>query len=104
MLPRVSVRLTILSLVALASISTAADWPRFRGPNGSGISDDKNIPVQWTEKDIAWKVELPGMGTSSPIVSKGRLFIHASATDGSSRSLLCLDAVTGKTQWTKTIP
>src|SRR5262245_44346637 len=104
MLPRIAARLTILASLILALPVSAGDWPRFRGPNGTGISDDKNIPVQWTEKDITWKVPIPGLGNGSPIVSKDRVFVHTAAADGSTRSLICLEAATGKTLWTKTIP
>ena len=82
MLPRLPARLAILSLVVLTSASSAGDWPRFRGPNGSGVSDDKNIPVQWTPKDVAWKVPIPGLGNGSPIVSKGRVFVHTAVDLG----------------------
>src|SRR5436190_3070580 len=100
---RISARPALLSWVVLAGVSLAADWPRFRGPNGAGVSADKNVPVQWTAQDVAWKTPMPGVGNSSPIVSKGRVFVHASANDGSSRSLLCLDAGTGKVLWTKLV-
>jgi len=54
---------------AAADRAAAADWPRFRGPNGTGISADKDVPVQWSEKEgILWKTPIPGRGNSSPIV------------------------------------
>lgn len=101
---RFPARLATLCLVVVGGLAAAADWARFRGPNGAGISDDKNIPVQWTEKELAWKVTLPGIGNSSPIISKDRIFVHAASAKGDERSLICLDAATGKTVWTKTIP
>ena len=57
-------------VVVLSSASTqAADWARFRGPDGQGISPDKGLPVTWSEtENVLWKTELPGAGTSSPIV------------------------------------
>jgi outer membrane protein assembly factor BamB len=99
-------RLVLLCAVALsiADSGRAADWPRFRGPNGEGISLDKDVPVKWTDKDIVFKVSIPGLGHAGPIVSKGRVFIHTSTKDGGERALLCLDASTGKTLWTKTVP
>jgi outer membrane protein assembly factor BamB len=51
-----------------------------------------------------WKVEIPGLGRSSPIVTGGKLFIQTASTDGKKRSLLCLDAASGKTIWTKDVP
>ncbi|MCH2375156.1 MAG: serine/threonine protein kinase, partial [Planctomycetes bacterium] len=41
------------------------NWPRFRGPDGSGISDEKGVPLHWDEEDFVWKTELPGIGQSS---------------------------------------
>ena len=43
----------------VSSQSTGHSWSRFRGPNGSGLSDDARIPTQWSESDnLAWKVKL----------------------------------------------
>jgi outer membrane protein assembly factor BamB len=51
-------------------------WMRFRGPNGSGVSEDRGLPLQWTAtRNVVWKTELPGAGTSSPIVVGGRVYL-----------------------------
>jgi len=65
-----STRLPLFVLFVSSMISGAADWPRFRGPNGSGIApDDKPVPVEWSAtKNLKWKTALPGPGSSSPIV------------------------------------
>ncbi|HZZ79379.1 MAG TPA: PQQ-binding-like beta-propeller repeat protein [Gemmataceae bacterium] len=81
-----------------------AKWERFRGPNGAGVSDDKNIPITFGPKDnLLWKTELPGGGNSSPIVWGQRLFLHTASRDAKSRSLLCIDTANGKILWQKTI-
>jgi hypothetical protein len=54
--------------IALGSSLRAENWPRFRGPNGTGIATDKDIPIEWTETCFWWKTALPGGGHSSPIV------------------------------------
>src|SRR5215813_2481617 len=91
--------------LALCGTARASDWPRFRGPNGTGISTAKDIPLTWTDKEnVLWKVPLPGVGNGSPIVSRGRVFLQASAANGSGRMLLCLDAASGKTLWTQKVP
>jgi outer membrane protein assembly factor BamB len=89
-----------LLLSAFAAISvTAADWTRFRGPNGDGTASDP-IPLKWTKKDnVRWAQELPGSGNSSPIIVKGKLFLQTASGDGSKRALVCLDAATGKPVW-----
>ena len=83
----------------------AADWPRFRGPNGTGVSTDKDVPVQWSDKDgVLWKVPIPGRGNSSPIVWGDRLFVQSAAEDGAERWLFCLNANSGEMIWKKTAP
>jgi outer membrane protein assembly factor BamB len=100
--------LAVLGLVGsclLVLSAQAADWPRFRGPNGTGIAADKDVPVEFgNDKNILWKVEIVGRGHSSPIVSKGRIFLQSSSDDQIGRYLICLDAATGKTIWSKAFP
>ena len=94
-----------LLLAAVFCIAGADNWERFRGPNGTGTSADKNVPLTFgTSENVVWKVELPGSGNSSPIVWGKRLFLHAAGADGASRSLLCLDTADGKILWRKSIP
>jgi outer membrane protein assembly factor BamB len=84
--------------------NTAA-WDRFRGPNGTGTSDDKDIPLTFgPDKNMLWKVALPGAGNSSPIIWGKHLFLHSTSKDGKQRSLLCLDTADGKIRWEKSIP
>ncbi len=78
-----------------------ANWPRFRGPNGTGVSADKGIPVAWTKDNILWKVPLPGAGNSSMAVWGKRLFLQT-ATD-KDRLLLCLDVTGGKELWRRSM-
>lgn len=41
----------------------AGNWPQWRGPLGTGISDEKNVPLNWSAtKNVKWKVELPAEG------------------------------------------
>ena len=66
-----AVLLTITSLVL-----TAADWTRFRGPNGAAVSQESNLPTKWSDEDgVVWKRELPGPGSSSPITVGDRIFL-----------------------------
>jgi outer membrane protein assembly factor BamB len=97
--------LAVVSLLTTLAATHAADWPRFRGPNGTGVAADTTIPVRFKEGDgILWKVPLPGVGNSSPVISRGKLFVQSASKDGRERMLLCLDAATGKTLWTRTTP
>ena len=96
--------LTILAITWLGlATAPAADWTRFRGPNGSGIAP-KDVPVQVsTSNNLLWKVPIPGQGHSSPIIVGNKLFLQSAATDGSKRMLLCLDATTGKLLWIREV-
>ncbi len=97
-------RFLLLGLaVYLSTVLQAADWTRFRGPNGSGASQD-DLPSEWKESDYAWKVAIPGDGHSSPIVSKGKIFLQSASSDGQKRNLICFDATTGKILWNKDVP
>lgn len=75
-------------------------WSRFRGPNGEGISTLRGVPTEWTESDYEWVVELPGRGNSSPVVWGDRLFVTSGMEDGT-RTLFCLNAITGKVLWSE---
>ena len=95
-----------LTFLLLATTVLAADndWPRFRGPNGSGISDAATVPVTWTDKDYNWKITLPGTGHSSPVIVGNRLFVTCADAAAATRIVLCLDAATGKTIWQRAFP
>ncbi|HVS38380.1 MAG TPA: PQQ-binding-like beta-propeller repeat protein, partial [Gemmataceae bacterium] len=96
---------TLCGLLSAASAGAADDWPRFRGPNGTGVSADTDVPVQWSAaQGILWKVPVPGRGNSSPIIWGDKLFIQSSAADASERWLLCFNAVTGELLWKRPAP
>lgn len=89
----------VASLIATTSAS-AQEWARFRGPNGTGISQAKSIPTTWTEKDYNWKVALPGgTGHSSPVVWGDKVFLLSADPDNATRYMLCYDATNGKQLW-----
>src|SRR5216683_6612550 len=65
---------------------SAADWPQWRGPQGSGIADEKDLPEQWSAtENVAWKAKLGGVGVSSPIVSGNAVFVTSQIGTGVSR-------------------
>ena len=90
-------------------------WNRFRGPNGTGVSSDKNIPAKWSEtENLRWKTQLPGAGSSSPILTKDFVFVSSYSGYGEpgagqrdekslKRHFSCIDRQTGKVLWSKTI-
>ena len=105
----------LLLAVSLGPLLSAAHWPQFRGADGSGVSPDRSVPVEWSDQEnLRWKSELPGPGNSSPIVWGGRVFLTSYSGYGADRTdpgeladlkrhVLCLDARTGKTLWSRTV-
>jgi outer membrane protein assembly factor BamB len=103
-----------LTLLALCVTSVGAgDWPQFRGPNGDGISTEGPIPAEWdVAKNVKWKADLPGKGSSSPIVLGERVFVTCYSGYGDepggddaklARHLVCVDKTSGDIAWTKTV-
>jgi outer membrane protein assembly factor BamB len=84
-------------LVVGNTTSLASDWAQFRGPNGSGLANTLDLPVQFgPTKNVVWKASLPP-GHSSPVLTKDRIFLTGYG-DGE-LLVLCLDRATGKILW-----
>lgn len=82
----------------------AEDWTRFRGNDGQGLAESV-VPVSWGATDhVAWKLDLPGAGSSSPIVVGDKVFVTCYSGDtGQKRHVVCIDANTGKQLWDQSI-
>lgn len=95
---------SMLFLFCTVSVSARGqeNWPRFRGAGGAGISDQKGLPVAWSDDDYAWKTKLPGLGHSSPCVWREHLFLTTAEGEGSKRTLLAFDTKNGELRWSKT--
>lgn len=100
-----------------SAIDAADSWMQFRGPNGSGVSNDSApLPRRWSKtQNLAWKSELLGPGASSPITVGQRVFVtcysgYGTPDDGErdisklQRHLCCYDLSTGDLKWQKGIP
>jgi outer membrane protein assembly factor BamB len=91
-------------LLALAFTSTlfaaAPDWPRFRGPNGSGLGGTLSLPEKPTAADVRWKTKLPAEGHSSPVIVGDRIFVTCAEKATGKRTLVCVSAKDGKIVWT----
>ena len=117
----------IIACAGLSVVGPAAaqNWPRFRGPNGSGITDSDPLPTTWDAvkgDGVLWKAALPGVGHSSPVVWGDRIFVTtalSSATntnynpkaEGTQPStdesihewrVLALDKQSGRVVWSRT--
>ena len=80
------------------------NWPRFRGPEGLGISYYSNIPSSWngkTGENILWKTPIPLPGENSPIVWGKRIFL--TGANDKKREVYCFDTDTGKLLWQKPV-
>ncbi|HBY59438.1 MAG TPA: hypothetical protein DEH78_06420 [Solibacterales bacterium] len=87
--------------LTLGTTLLAADWPRYRGPNGDGVSAEKNLPAEiGVEKNVVWKTATL-KGHSSPIVVGGRVLF--TGWEGDERAVLCYDAAKGTQLWRKGI-
>src|SRR5579862_6597738 len=97
-------RLLLPALLLSVSSVLADDWPQFRGPSGSGAGAGAAAPVEWGPgKNVRWRTPLDGTGSSSPIVSRGRVFVTVATEKGRKRSLVCLDRNAGTLLWTRTV-
>src|SRR5262249_50257649 len=66
----------VLALFASALVSAAQEWPQFRGTKSGVAVDDAALPDQWsTTEGVVWKLDVPGRGWSSPIVTGDHVFI-----------------------------
>jgi len=73
---RRTIALSLLSALAAGSIAAAGDWPSWRGPGNSGFAPAADPPLQWSEeRNVRFKVDVPGRGLASPIVANGRVYL-----------------------------
>lgn len=91
-------------------------WPQFRGKGGVAAIDGADFPLTWSaDRNLKWKTELPGPGSSSPIFWDKQLFVtcytgygidekNVGKADQLGRALICLDRMSGKILWKKSVP
>jgi len=80
-------------------------WPRFRGPMGSGISADPDMPTSWnatTGEGVAWKVKVPLPGKNSAVCWQDNVFVTGATEER--REIYCFDADTGDLRWARETP
>lgn len=93
-------RALLLPLIALSL--SGADWPQFRGPNGSGwCASCGRLPAEFGPgKNVVWKTATPP-GKSSPILAGDRIFL--TAAEGDELITMCLSRATGQVQWRRSV-
>ena len=68
--------LTAAFALAASTVLAAEDWPMWRGPAQNGVSSDKALPLTWTAtENVTWKVAVPTVSGSTPIVSGNTVFL-----------------------------
>lgn len=81
---------------------SAEDWPSWRGPSGTGISSETNLPTEWSpEKNVAWKLALPGPAGATPVVWGKQIFL-TSVNDAGELLLMSVDT-SGKLLWQQVV-
>jgi outer membrane protein assembly factor BamB len=94
------VGLTLCSLIA----ASAQEWTRFRGPNGTGLSRAKHLPVKWSDGEYLWRAALPGTGHSSPVLWGERVFVTSADPAAGHFTVSCWNATDGSALWQKQFP
>ncbi|MDP7052039.1 MAG: PQQ-binding-like beta-propeller repeat protein, partial [Verrucomicrobiota bacterium] len=95
------------SFILLSILTTtlhAENWPMWRGAKGSGVTTEKNLSLKWSAtENIAWKIDLPQRGNSTPIVWGNRIFLTQPIEKENRRTLMCLDRHDGRVLWQRGI-
>ena len=72
-----------LSVLTLTGASGADQWPNFRGPQAGVVADDPNLPDSWSEtKNVVWKIDIPGLAWSSPVVWDDHVILTSAISSG----------------------
>jgi len=95
-----------LLAVLLSTTNIHADnWPAWRGPNGDGVSKEKNLPLKWSAtENVRWKVALPGPGNSTPVNWGDHVFLTQGLDSGKRRAVIALNRKDGTKLWQKELP
>jgi len=94
----------LCTLILPFALAQAEDWPSWRGPRSDGTVTDTGYVTTWSAtQNVKWKTLIPGTGHSSPVVSKGKVFVTSCIEAEKKRVLYCVDRVTGKILWEKVV-
>lgn len=92
------IKLSILVVSVLVTSALAENWPQWRGPNLNGVSQEKNLPAKWTaEENVTWKLAMPGLSGSTPIIWGERIFLNVA--EGDNLALWCVDRNKAQVLW-----
>lgn len=95
-------------VLLMTAVSSADNWPHWRGEGGNGVSTTASPPTEWSDtKNVKWKKEIPGRGSGSPIIWEDRVHVVTSVPAQSGGGaldfvLMCLDRESGDVVWQRT--
>jgi len=82
--------------LVLSCLIFGTDWPQFRGPTGQGVSDERDVPLSWSEtKNVRWKTAIPGRGWSSPVIQGDRIWLTTATEEGRSLRAIAVNVNSG---------
>ncbi len=92
-------------LISAPLVSDAHEsWPRFRGPNGSGVYTTHEFPVIFSANSFLWTAGLAGIGHSSPVIANGRVFTASANQETGEQVLEAWDLLSGTKLWSRCLP
>lgn len=92
----------IIAATLSSHVAGQTDWPRFHGDNGAGVDLTADLPGDWTANQYDWQIDLPGIGSSSPIVIGDRVFLTTSDPDTAELTVRCYATDDGHAIWDRT--
>jgi outer membrane protein assembly factor BamB len=96
--------LLLFTLLFVAPMVRAENWPGWRGPTGQGHSAEKDLPLTWSDtENVKWKAPMPDRGNASPAIWGDHIFLTQATHKGAKRGVLCIDRKTGKEKWARYI-
>ena len=100
---RVSIAIFAVAILSISNHGFAGNWPQWRGPEGTSVSQEKDVPIIWHEqRGITWKCPLPEWGTSTPAIWGDAIFV-TSHTAENHLLLMRIDKKTGQILWTQQV-
>ncbi len=85
------------SWFVVAALLAFAQWPQFRGPDGSGVSPSTGLPLTWSEtRNVKWKTAIHGRAWSSPVILGRQVWLTTATPDGKQLSAIAVDKDSGK--------
>ena len=90
----------LIFAVWFVASAAAENWPQWRGPSGTGVTTETELPLKWSAtENVSWKVPLPDRGNSTPVIWGDRIFLTQYLEKERRRTLMCLDRKDGRLRW-----